>query len=89
MVMYAPQSLNDMEMQDKIRACYQHSCLCYVRGEYMTNTTLRKRLGIGEKNYPIASRIIKNTLDKNLIIIQNTDGSRNSARYRKYSPYWG
>lgn len=87
-IMYAYQSLGEMDMNDKIRACYQHCCLCYVKKEYMTNTSLRSRLGIDDKNYPIASKILKKTLEKNLIKIYNNDGSNNSAKYRKYIPYW-
>ncbi len=87
-IMYSYRSLGEMDMNDKIRACYQHCCLCYVKKEYMTNTSLRNRLGIDDKNYPIASKILKKTLEKNLIKIYNNDGSNNSAKYRKYIPYW-
>ena len=47
--MYAHQGLNDMDRQDKIRACYQHSCLKYVSNEKMSNQTLRERFKIEEK----------------------------------------
>lgn len=88
-VMYAYQMISDMELEDRIRACYQHACLSYTRGEYMTNATLRKRLGIDDKNYPVASRILKTTLDRELIKIHTVDGSKGSVKYRKYTPYWG
>ena len=87
--MFAYETLADMGHQDKVRACYQHSCLCYVKREYMTNTTLRNRLGIGEKNYPLASKILKQTQEKGLIKIQDPDGEGRSPRNRKYLPYWG
>ena len=33
----------------------------------MTNSTLRQRLGIKTSNYPMASRIIRDTLDAKLV----------------------
>ncbi|MDV0440942.1 ATP-binding protein [Methanorbis furvi] len=87
--MFAYETLAEMGQQDKVRACYQHSCLCYVKREYMTNTTLRNRLGIEERNYPLASRVLKQTQEKGLIKIQDPEGEGRSARNRKYLPYWG
>ncbi len=48
--------------KDRIRACYEHACLCWVSNKMMTNATLRERLGIEEKNYATASRIIAETV---------------------------
>jgi ATP-dependent DNA helicase RecG len=45
-VLYAYQKLADMDSKGRIRACYQHACLCAVTGQKMTNTTLRKRFGM-------------------------------------------
>lgn len=39
--LYSYQSLNKMNRRDKIRACYQHCCLQYVKNEKMSNETLR------------------------------------------------
>ena len=36
--------------------------LKYVTNDKMTNLTLRERLGIDKQNYPMASRVIKDTL---------------------------
>ena len=53
-----------MDKDDRIRACYLHACLRYVERNYMTNTSLRARFGIEEKNSAMASRIIKETLEQ-------------------------
>ncbi len=45
-ILYAPRSLRNMDKNDKTRACYQHACLKYVSGAYMTNQTLRERLAV-------------------------------------------
>ena len=54
----------------------------------MTNTTLRERLGISKGNYSVASRIIRDTLNENLIKIQDPEGVGRGPK-RKYLPYWG
>lgn len=84
--MFAPKSLRQMNKNDKIRACYQHCCLQYVIGKKMTNETLRKRLDIDDKNYPTASKIIADTINENLIKL---DESSKSRKYAQYIPTWG
>ncbi|MDD4740550.1 MAG: ATP-binding protein, partial [Bacteroidales bacterium] len=79
-ILYSPKSLRQMSKPDKIRACYQHCCLKYVSGEYMSNQSLRERFDIDKKNYPIVSRIIKETSDTGLIL--EYDNSR------MYVPFW-
>jgi len=79
-ILFSPKSLRQMSKPDKIRACYQHSCLKYVSGEYMTNQSLRERLNIDKKNYPIVSRIIKESIESG--VITEYDNSR------MYIPFW-
>jgi ATP-dependent DNA helicase RecG len=85
-IMYAHQTLNQMDKQDKIRACYQHCCLKYVSNEKMTNQTLRERFKIDEKNSAIVSRIINETKEANLI--KDDDPNNKSFKYSKYIPFW-
>jgi ATP-dependent DNA helicase RecG len=78
--LYAHKSLKDMTLDDKIRACYQHCVLKYVEKSRMTNATLRERLGIGERNYPTASAIIKATIKRRFI--------KESEKPKEYIPFW-
>ena len=75
-----------MDKKDKIRAAYQHACLCYVSNEKMTNQSLRKRFQIHEHNYAIASRIIRDALDSGQI--KEDDPESNSRKFAKYIPFW-
>ena len=75
-----------MDRNDKIRATYQHVCLCYVSNEKMTNQSLRKRFQIAEHNYSIASRIIRDTLQSKLI--KEDDPESTSRKFVKYVPFW-
>jgi len=79
-ILYAPKTHRQMSKPDKIRACYQHCCLKYVSGEYMTNQTLRQRFDIDDKSYPIISRIIRDSINEGLI--------SEYEKSRMYVPYW-
>ena len=83
---YAPKTLREMDKRDKLRACYQHSALKYVKNEDMTNQSLRERFKINKSNYSIVSRIIKDTLSERLIKYADPKGS--SKKYAKYIPFW-
>ncbi|MFA5027466.1 MAG: ATP-binding protein, partial [Candidatus Methylomirabilota bacterium] len=85
-VLYAPKKLSEMTQADRMRACYQHACLCWVSNKVMTNTSVRQRFGIDEKNYPMASRIISETVKTGLI--KAADPSNKSRRMARYVPFW-
>jgi ATP-dependent DNA helicase RecG len=88
--LFAPKSLRQMSKNDKTRAAYQHCCLLYLSGRsydnYMSNESLRKRLDIEDKNYPVASRIITDTIDQDLI--KPFDPDMKANKHQKYVPYW-
>lgn len=79
-ILYAPKTLRQMSKPDKVRATYQHCVFKYVSGENMTNQSLRKRFNIDKKNYSIASRIIKETVEQGLIVEYENS--------RMYVPIW-
>ena len=84
--LFAPKTLRQMDNSDKIRACYQHACLKYVSGETMTNESLRSRFNIDQKNYATASRIIKSTLETELVKL--ADPFNKSKKHTAYVPFW-
>ncbi len=77
--------LNYWAKEDKIRTCYLHTCYCYVNEIEVSNAVLRERFGVDEKNKAIVSRIIKDTVDKGLIKMENETVG---VRARRYVPYW-
>lgn len=84
-ILFSYRELKEMDKADRARACYLHACLRYVQHDYMTNTTLRDRFGIEDKNSATASRIIKDTLKAELIRCYD-DSVGNKAK--KYLPWW-
>jgi len=84
--LFAYRKYADLDRQERIYACYQHACLMYVTNDKMTNLTLRNRLGIDKRNYPMASRIIKDALNAGKIKEEITE---NKSRNNKgYIPFW-
>lgn len=84
--LFSYRPLSEINKQERLAACYQHACIKYVSGELMTNQSLRERLGVEQKNYPMVSRIIKDGIDSNLI--KEADPENKNRRYVKYIPYW-
>lgn len=85
-ILYSPKDFAQMDRQDKIRACYQHAGLKYVSGDIMTNQSLRERLNIEEANYPVASRIIADTIKAGFV--KPYDPDNKSRKHAKYLPFW-
>lgn len=83
--LYSYREYKDMDRIERIRACYQHACLKWVCGEYMTNSSIRERMKIDLKNSAIISRIIKEALIENTIKIHDDSVG---TRARKYLPWW-
>lgn len=85
-ILLSPREFKDMTSEERIKACYWHSCLLYLGRKQMTNATLRERLGVLESNYPQISIVIRDTLKAELI--KPFDPDNQSRRHAKYVPYW-
>ena len=83
--LYAPKKLTRMNKADKIRATYLHACLRFVSNELMTNKSLRERFDINEKNYPQASRILRDTIDAGFILVNPSSAK---SKEKSYIPFW-
>lgn len=84
-VLFAHKPLSAMDRADRVRACYLHACLRYVMRQPMTNSSLRERFGIDDKNTATASRILGEAVESGLIVIADPDVG---TRIRRYLPYW-
>jgi ATP-dependent DNA helicase RecG len=85
-IIYAPKSLSKMDKEDRIRACYQHTSLQYVNNQIANNQSIRKRFSIAKNNYPMASKIISETMEAKLI--KPSDPENSSKKFSTYVPYW-
>jgi ATP-dependent DNA helicase RecG len=85
-VLFSYKKLSEMSKGDRIRACYQHAALQYLSNQPMTNSTLRTRFSIDPQNYSIASRIIAETVEADLV--KPYDPENRSKKHSRYLPYW-
>jgi len=85
-VLFSHRNLAGMDKPDRVRACYQHCCLLYVSNQLMTNSTLRNRFQIAEEDYPVASRIIRDTI--NVSLVRPEDPESKSRKHARYVPFW-
>ncbi len=84
-VLFAHKELREMDRADRSRACYLHACLRYVERNPMTNSSLRERFGIAEKNSSMASRIIREAMGDGLVKPYDPEQGK---KYAKYLPFW-
>ena len=74
-----------MSKVDRIRACYLHACLRYVSNQVMSNTSLRERFGVEDKNKATVSRLIREAVDSGLVQPQDAEAA---PKMMRYLPFW-
>jgi ATP-dependent DNA helicase RecG len=84
--LFAHRTFQDMNRNDRIRACYQHCCLRYVMATEMTNPSLRERFGLPKNKAATVSQIIAATTRDGWI--KRADTESTSTRYTRYIPFW-
>lgn len=86
-VMYSPRKFADMTPDERIEAAYQHSIIKYFSSGGMTNTSLRERFRMHDKQRPQVSLVIKEAL--RIGKIKPKDPNNESTKFAEYIPYWG
>ncbi len=84
-VLFSHRPLVAMDKEDRVRACYLHACLKYVQRDFLTNTSLRERFGIEEKNRSMASRLIRDAAEARAIVPYDATAA---PKLMKYVPWW-
>ena len=81
-----PKDFDEMDCEERIRACYQHCVLKWVMLDRMTNQSLRKRFQVSENKSAAVSQVIAATIDAGEIVPDEKVGT--SRRFARYVPYW-
>lgn len=84
-VLFAPRPLMRMDKRERVRATYLHACLRYVRRQYLTNASMRRRFGIKAQNSARASRLIAESVREGAITPYNP---AMAPKLRRYVPWW-
>jgi len=84
-LLFAHKPFREMDRGERLHACYMHACLRHVTQKPMTNSSLRTRFGIADRNASTASRVLADAVDEGLIVIADPAAG---PRARRYLPFW-
>jgi ATP-dependent DNA helicase RecG len=84
--LFAPRTFAKMSPQERLQACYQHAVLRYYSDGVMTNTSLRERLKMPEKQRSMVSVLIQEAIDRKLV--KPADPENRSRKFAEYVPFW-
>jgi predicted HTH transcriptional regulator len=83
---YGPKKFDDMDREDRIRACYQHCALKWVMSERMTNQSLRERFHLPEAKGAVVSQVISTAIEAGQVKPDAKVGG--SRKFARYLPFW-
>lgn len=84
--LFGPRDFENMDREDRIRACYQHSALKWVMSERMTNQSLRERFHLPESKSASVSQVIALAIEAKAIKPDEKAGA--SRKFARYLPFW-
>lgn len=85
-ILFSEIRFSDLSNEDRLWGCYLHACIKYLRGEFLTNSSLRNRFGLKTSSSGMVSRLIKEAVEKKMI---RPFDPETAPRYMKYIPIWG
>jgi predicted HTH transcriptional regulator len=85
-VIHGPRPFEEMDRNDRVRACYQHAALRWVMAERMTNQSLRERFGLADTKAAVVSQVIAAATEAGLIKADESVGG--SRKFARYLPFW-
>lgn len=78
-------NFSEMTKREKVFSCYLHASLQYMRGDRLTNASLRKRFGLHDTRSSEISRLIKTTIEEGLVKDFDPQSGNKS---KSYVPFW-
>ncbi len=83
--LYAPRAFADMGQTERIEACYQHAVLQYLSSQTLTNTSLRQRFKLHDKQRNQVTNLIADAVDAGRI---KRKDAASGNKFAEYLPYW-
>ena len=62
--LFSRTDFTNISIEDKLWSTYLHSCIQFVQGETLTNSSLRNRFGLKESSSGSVSRLIKEEIGR-------------------------
>lgn len=84
-MIFGPKKFNQLSKADKIWSCFCHCVVRWIRHDFMSNTTLRKRFSLSDDEYQVVSGVIADARKAGKIIPADPAQGKKNARY---IPYW-
>ena len=84
-VLYSHIDFFEMTNEQKLWACYLHTCLLAMKNQSATNATLRDRFGLGSKSASSVSRLLRDAVTQGLIKLKD---DAVGTKAKRYVPYW-
>jgi ATP-dependent DNA helicase RecG len=84
--MFTPKSFAELTANERVEAAYQHCVLQYYSSSAMSNTSLRDRFKMHDKQRSQVSLVIKEALTQNRI--KPKDPNNASTKFVEYVPFW-
>ncbi|CAB1080919.1 carbon storage regulator related protein [Olavius algarvensis Delta 1 endosymbiont] len=85
-VLFGPRDFENMDREERVRACYQHCALKWVMAEHMTNQSLRERFHLPESKSASVSQVIAQAIEAGVIKSDERVGL--SRKFARYLPFW-
>lgn len=83
--LFAHRPLREMDRDERLRAVYLHACLQFVSNKRLTNSSVRERFGLSDKESSTASQYIREALDAGYIAVYDPDAGK---KHMQYVPIW-
>jgi len=83
--LFTPRKFSEMSQAERIEACYQHAVLQYLSSQTLTNTTLRERFKVSEKQRNQITNLIADAVSAGRIKRKDTSSGN---KFAEYWPYW-
>lgn len=84
-VVYSHIDFFEMTKEQRLWTCYLHACILSMKGEGLTNTTLRKRFALDSSSSSSISRLLRDAV-KGGLLKERESGV--GAKAKRYVPYW-
>jgi ATP-dependent DNA helicase RecG len=83
--LYSPRPFAEMTQAERVEACYQHAVLRYLSSSTLTNTSLRERLKVHDRNRNQITNLIADAVAAGRIKRKDVGAGK---KFAEYLPYW-
>lgn len=83
--LHAPRAFANMSQAERIEACYQHAVLQYLSSQTLTNTSLRQRFKLHDKQRNQITNLIADAVEAGRIKRKDIASGN---KFAEYLPYW-